>query len=60
MFLTLKKVEVFQKAKITMFIIELTPFEASFNGFYKDKHHKFCAILTEIKYGMVQQKSSKC
>ena len=31
-----------------MFIIKGTPFEASFYGFYKDKHRKFCAILTEI------------
>ena len=31
-----------------MFIIKGTPFEASFYGFYKDKHHEFCAILTEI------------
>ena len=31
-----------------MFIIEGTPLEASFIGFYKDKHHKFSAILTEI------------
>ena len=31
-----------------MFIIKETPFEASFYGFYKDKHRKFCAILTEI------------
>ena len=31
-----------------MFIIKGTPLEASFYGFYKDKHRKFCAILTEI------------
>ena len=31
-----------------MFIIKETPFEASFYGFYKYKHRKFCAILTEI------------
>ena len=30
-----------------MFIIKETPFEA-FYGFYKDKHLKFSAILTEI------------
>ena len=24
------------------------PFEASFYAFYKDKHRKFCAIMTEI------------
>ena len=29
-----------------MFIIQETPFEASFYGIYKDKHRKFCAILT--------------
>ena len=45
-FLTLKRVKVFQKAYINMFIIKETPFEASFCGFYKDKHRKFCAILT--------------
>ena len=28
--------------------LDLTPLEASFYGFYKDKHRKFCAILTEI------------
>ena len=47
-FKTLKRVEVFQKAYINMFIIKETPFEASFYGFYKDKHRKFCAILTEF------------
>ena len=31
-----------------MFIIKGTPLEASFYGFYKDKHRKFCAILMEI------------
>ena len=31
-----------------MFIINETPFEASFYGFYKGKHRKICAILTEI------------
>ena len=31
-----------------MFIIKGTPLEASFYGFYKDKHRKFCAIMTEI------------
>ena len=31
-----------------MFIIKETPFEASFYVFYKDKHRKLCAILTEI------------
>ena len=31
-----------------MFIIKETPLEASFYGFYKDKHRKLCAILTEI------------
>ena len=25
-----------------------TPLEASLYGFYKDKHRKFCSILTEI------------
>ena len=47
-FLTLKRVEVFQKAYINMFIIKGTPLEAFFYGFYKDKHRKFCAIMTEI------------
>ena len=47
-FLTLKWVEVFQKALINRFIIKETPLEASFYGFYKDKHRKFCAIMTEI------------
>ena len=37
-FKTLKRVEVFQKASINMFIIKETPLEASFYGFYKDKH----------------------
>ena len=40
--------EVFPKAKIKMIIIKETPLEASFYGFHKDKHRKFCAILTEI------------
>ena len=31
-----------------MFIIKGTPMEASFYGFYKDKHRKLSAILTEI------------
>ena len=31
-----------------MFIIKETPLEASFYGFYKDKHRKFCAILTKF------------
>ena len=31
-----------------MFIIIGTPLEESFYGFYKDKHRKFCAVLTEI------------
>ena len=31
-----------------MFIIKGTPSEACFYGFYKGKHRKFCAILTEI------------
>ena len=31
-----------------MFIIKKKPLEAPFYGFYKDKHRKFCAILTEI------------
>ena len=48
MLLNSKRVEVFQKALISMFIIKGTPLEASFYGFYKDKHRKFCAILTEI------------
>ena len=47
-FKTLKRIEVFQKASIDMFIINGTHFEASFCGFYKDKHCKFCAILAEI------------
>ena len=47
-FYTLKRVEVFQKASINMFIIKGTPLEASFYGFYKGKHRKFCAIMTEI------------
>ena len=28
-----------------MFIIKETPLEASFYGFYKDEHRKFCAIM---------------
>ena len=48
LFKLLKRVEVFQKASINMFIIKGTPLEASFYGFYKDKHGTFCAILTEI------------
>ena len=31
-----------------MFIIKEIPFEASFYGFYKDKHQKFFAILMEF------------
>ena len=31
-----------------MFIVKGTPLEASLYGFYKVKHRKFCAILTEI------------
>ena len=31
-----------------MLIIKRIPLEASFYGFYKDKHGKFCAIMTEI------------
>ena len=31
-----------------MFVIKGTPLEASFYGFYKDKHHKFCVIMTAI------------
>ena len=30
-----------------MFIIKGAPLEASFYGFYKDKHRKFCAIMTD-------------
>ena len=33
---------------INMFIIKRTHLEASYKGFYKDKHCKFCAIMTEI------------
>ena len=47
-FLNSKRVEVFQKAKINLFIVKGTPLEASYYGFYKDKHRKFCAILTEV------------
>ena len=49
-FLNFKKVDVFQKALINMFIIKRTLLEASFYGFYiyKDKHRTFCAIMTEI------------
>ena len=47
-FLNSKKVEVFQKGYINMFIIKGTPLEASLYGLYKDKHRKLCAILTEI------------
>ena len=31
-----------------MIIIKKKTLEASFYGFYKDKHRKLCAILTEI------------
>ena len=31
-----------------MIIINETPLEASFYGFYTDKHRRFFAILTEI------------
>ena len=31
-----------------MFIVKRAPLDASYYGFYKDKHRKFCAILTEI------------
>ena len=33
---------------MNMIIIKETPLEASFYGFYKHKHRKFCAILSEI------------
>ena len=33
---------------MNMFIIKETHLEASFYGFYKDKHRELCAILTEI------------
>ena len=31
-----------------MFIIKGTSLEASFYGFYKDKHRKFCVIMTKF------------
>ena len=31
-----------------MFIIKVTPLEASFYRFYKDKHRKFCAFMTDV------------
>ena len=31
-----------------MFIVKGIPLEASFYGFYKDEHRKFCAIMTAI------------
>ena len=39
-----------------MIIIKETPLEASLYGFYKDKHRKFCAILSEIlpKLGLTE------
>ena len=33
---------------MTMIIIKGTPLEASLYGFYKNKHRKFCTIMTEI------------
>ena len=33
---------------MNMFIIRGTSLEAFFYEFYKDKHRKFCAIVTEI------------
>ena len=33
---------------MNMIIIKETPLEASFYGFCKDKHRKFCVILREI------------
>ena len=42
-----------------MFIIKGTHFEASFFGFYKDKHCKFCAILAEILPQLLHLSESK-
>ena len=47
-FYTVKRAEVIQKAQINMFNTKRIPLEASFYGFYKDKHRKFYAIMTEI------------
>ena len=47
MFLNSKKGRSLSEGLINMFDIKGTPWEASFYGFYKDKHRKFCAILTE-------------
>ena len=48
MFLNTKKGISLSEGLNNMFIIKGTPLEASFYGFYKDKHSKFFAILTEI------------
>ena len=47
-FNNLKRVDVFQKAKLNMIVIKEHPCDESFYGFYKDKHRKICAILAEI------------
>ena len=47
-FLNSKKGRSLLKGLINMCIVKGTPLEASFYGFYKDKHRMFCAILTEI------------
>ena len=38
----------FLNSKVNMLVINGTSLEASLYGFYKDKHRKLCAILTEI------------
>ena len=48
MFFKLKKMsKSFRRPKLTCLLLK-KPLEASFYGFYKDKHRKFCAIMTEI------------
>ena len=38
----------FRRFKLTCLFLKEPPLEASFYGFYKDKHRKLCAIMTEI------------
>ena len=48
MFLNSKKGRSLSEGLNLHVIIKETPLEASFYGFYEDKHTKFCAIMTEI------------
>ena len=47
-FLNSKKVRSLSEGFINMLVIKGTSLEAYLHGFYKDKHRKLSAILTEI------------